>query len=79
MKPPLITPAAIPSAHVWSFKTRNYVVMHINKDHGFGNMHILYEVTRFWLAVIAALDLQETGCIAQENSAKGKKLYPQQL
>lgn len=48
--------------------------MHINSDHGLGNMQILYEVTRFWLAVIAVLDLQETGCTAQENSAKGKKL-----
>lgn len=44
--------------------------MHINNDHGFGNLPILYEVTRLWLAVIAALDLQQTGCIAQENSGK---------
>lgn len=47
MKPPLIMPAAIPSAHVWWFKTRNYVVMHINNDHGLGNLPILHEVTRF--------------------------------
>lgn len=50
------------------------MVLYINNDHGLGNLPILYEVTCFWLAVIAVLDLQETGYIAQENSAKGKKL-----